>query len=144
MQRAAPARSFMGKAGACVKIVKIEDMHADGGWRTLSYIKITTDEGIVGWSETSEGMAGPGLIMVIRKLAERLIGRDPRAVGPIGTDLYISTQMSHGGLIAQGIAALETACLDIKGKAAGLPVYDLFGGAHRMRLPIYWSHCGTY
>ena len=108
------------------------------------FIKISTDEGIVGWAETSEGMAGPGLIMVIRRLAERLIGRDPRDVGPIGTDLYVATQMAHGGLMAQAIAALENACLDIKGKAAGLPVYALFGGAHRTRLPLYWSHCGTY
>jgi L-alanine-DL-glutamate epimerase-like enolase superfamily enzyme len=127
-----------------MKITKIEDLHADGGWRTLSYIKISTDEGIVGWAETSEGMAGPGLVMVIRRLAERLIGRDPRDVGPIGTDLYVATQMAHGGMIAQAIAALENACLDIKGKAAGLPVHALFGGAHRMRLPLYWSHCGTY
>ena len=127
-----------------MKITKIEDLHADGGWRTLSFLKITTDEGIVGWAETSEGMAGPGLVMVIRRLAERLIGRDPRDVGPIGTDLYVATQMAHGGMIAQAIAALENACLDIKGKAAGLPVYALFGGAHRTRLPLYWSHCGTY
>jgi L-alanine-DL-glutamate epimerase-like enolase superfamily enzyme len=89
-------------------------------------------------------MAGPGLIMVMRRLAERLIGRDPRDVGPIGTDLYIATQMAHGGVMAQAIAALQNACLDIKGKAAGLPVHALFGGAHRMRLPVYWSHCGTY
>jgi galactonate dehydratase len=127
-----------------MKITRIEDLHADGGWRILSYIKISTDEGIVGWAEASEGMAGPGLMMLIRRLAERLIGRDPRDVGPIGTDLYIATQMAHGGMMAQAIAALENACLDIKGKACGLPVHALFGGAYRMRLPLYWSHCGTY
>ena len=127
-----------------MKIVKVEDMHADGGWRTLSYVKITTDEGLVGWSECSEGMAGPGLIMVIRRMAERIIGMDPRDVGPIGAKLFVATQMSQGGMIAQAIAALENACLDIKGKAAGIPVYDLFGGAHRKRLPAYWSHCGSY
>ena len=127
-----------------MKITRIEDLHADGGWRTFSYLKISTDQGIVGWAETSEGMAGPGLIMVIRRLAERLIGRDPRDVGPIGTDLSIATQMAHGGIMAQAIAALENACLDIKGKAAGLAVHALMGGAHRLRLPVYWSHCGTY
>jgi galactonate dehydratase len=127
-----------------MKITKIEDLHADGGWRTLSYLKVTTDEGIIGWSEFSEGMAGIALTMVIRNLAPRLIGRDPRAIGPLGVDLSTATQMVYGGIVAQAIAAIENACLDIKGKAAGLPVYDLFGGAHRMRLPIYWSHCGTY
>src|SRR5262245_2533285 len=114
-----------------MKITKIEDLHADGGWRTLSYLKVTTDEGIIGWSEFSEGMAGIALTMVIRNLAPRLIGSDPRAVGPLGVDLSTATQMVYGGVVAQAIAAVENACLDIKGKAVGLPVYDLFGGAHR-------------
>ena len=77
------------------------------------------------------------------RLAERLIGRDPRDVGPIGTDLYVATQMAHGGMMAQAIAALENACLDIKGKAAGLP-FMRFSVARTTRLPVYWSHCGTY
>ena len=34
--------------------------------------------------------------------------------------------------------------LDIKGKALGVPVYELFGGPVRTRIPVYWSHCGTY
>ena len=38
-----------------MKITKIEDLHADGGWRTLSFLKITTDDGLIGWSEFSEG-----------------------------------------------------------------------------------------
>jgi galactonate dehydratase len=33
-----------------MKIVRVEDMHADAGWRTFSFLKITTDEGLVGWS----------------------------------------------------------------------------------------------
>jgi L-alanine-DL-glutamate epimerase-like enolase superfamily enzyme len=42
------------------------------------------------------------------------------------------------------VAAIENALLDIKGKALGVPVYDLFGGAVRTRIPVYWSHCGSY
>src|SRR5262249_47372316 len=41
------------------------------------------------------------------------------------------------------IAAILNACLDIKGKALGVPVYELFGGAVRERLPVYWSRCGV-
>ena len=37
-----------------MKIVKLEDFHADGGWDTYSFLKITTDEGITGWSEFNE------------------------------------------------------------------------------------------
>jgi L-alanine-DL-glutamate epimerase-like enolase superfamily enzyme len=38
-----------------MRIAKIEDLHADGGWRTTSFLKLTTDEGLVGWSEYYEG-----------------------------------------------------------------------------------------
>ena len=37
-----------------MKIVKLEDFHADGGWDTYSFLKITTDEGVTGWSEFNE------------------------------------------------------------------------------------------
>src|SRR6185503_5440043 len=54
------------------------------------------------------------------------------------------TRMAAGGLVDQAIAAIENACLDIAGKAAGVPVYRLFGGPVRERIPLYWSHCGSF
>ena len=42
------------------------------------------------------------------------------------------------------MAAIENALLDVKAKALGIPVYALFGGPVRDRLPLYWSHCGSY
>ena len=51
---------------------------------------------------------------------------------------------SRGGINRQAVAAIENALLDIKGKALGVPVYDLFGGKLRERIPVYWSHCGCY
>ena len=126
-----------------MKITKIEDFHADGGWRTLSFLKISTDEGLVGWSEFTEARALPGLTVAIRKLAAELIGKDPRAISQISTMLYAMTRTTTGGLISQAIAAVENACLDIKAKSLAVPVYELFGGALRKRLPLYWSHCGT-
>jgi len=127
-----------------MKIVKIEDLHADGGWRTFSFLKLVTDEGLVGWSEYAETSWSPGLTAIIRSLGEQLIGKDPRNWGRIGADLRALTRMAAGGLADQAIAALENACLDIAGKAAGLPVHALFGGPVRERLQLYWSHCGTF
>jgi hypothetical protein len=57
--------------------------------------------------------------------------------------LYAVTRIFSGGLISQAIAALENACLDLKAKDLNVPVHQLFGGALRKRLPIYWSQCGT-
>ena len=53
------------------------------------------------------------------------------------------TRLAQGGLNHQAIAAIENACLDIKAKALGVPVYALFGGPFRERLTLYWSHCGS-
>ena len=125
-----------------MKIVKFEDFHADGGWDTYSFLKITTDEGIVGWSEFNESRRR-GMTHVIRGLGATLIGQDPRAIGQIDAMLFATSRTTAGGLHAHAIAAIENACLDIKGKALGVPVYDLFGGAVRDRMPIYWSRCGV-
>ena len=49
-----------------------------------------------------------------------------------------------GAITHQAIAAIENACIDIKAKAAGVPVAALFGGPFREKLPLYWSHCGSF
>ena len=61
-----------------MKIVKLEDFHADGGWDTYSFLKITTDEGLVGWSEFNESRRR-GMTAVIQGLGATLIGQDPTA-----------------------------------------------------------------
>jgi galactonate dehydratase len=126
-----------------MKITAVEDIHANAGWRTLSFLKMTTDTGLVGWSEFNEGRSVPGLTGVIRKMSELVIGQDPRQVGKISTKLFAHTRTASGGMVSQAIAAIENACLDLKAKSLGVPVYELFGGAVRDRLPAYWSHCGT-
>ena len=57
---------------------------------------------------------------------------------------YAITRQAPGGLNQQAMAAIENALLDVKAKALGVPVYELFGGPVRDRLPLYWSHCGSY
>ena len=125
-----------------MKIVKLEALHADGGWDTYSFLKITTDAGLVGWSEFNEGRRR-GMTGIIAGLGPALVGEDPCAIGRIDAALYAQTRSTAGGLTAHAIAAIENACLDIKGKALGVPVCELLGGAVRDRLPIYWSRCGV-
>jgi L-alanine-DL-glutamate epimerase-like enolase superfamily enzyme len=54
------------------------------------------------------------------------------------------TRVTAGGISHQAVAAIENACLDIKAKALGVPVYALFGGPYRQRIPLYWTHCGSF
>jgi L-alanine-DL-glutamate epimerase-like enolase superfamily enzyme len=127
-----------------VRIAKVEDFHADGGWRTFSFLKVTTDDGLVGWSEFNETSWNPGVTAVIRAMGALVVGKDPRPVGRLSAELRAMTRMAPGGLADQAIAAIENACLDIAAKAAGLPVYALLGGPYRDRLRLYWSHCGSF
>jgi L-alanine-DL-glutamate epimerase-like enolase superfamily enzyme len=127
-----------------VKITKIETLHCDAGWRVNSFLKVSTDEGITGWSEFMEGYGAQGLAAVIEKLAARLVGQDPRPVERHSSFLYAATRQAAGGLNAQAIGAIENALVDIKAKALGIPVYELLGGPFRDRMQVYWSHCGTY
>ena len=127
-----------------MKITAIESLHCDAGWRTLSFLKISTDEGLIGYSEYNESYGSPGLSEVIRRLGEVLIGLDPRPVQRLTANLYARTRQAPEGLLQQAIAALENALLDIKAKALGIPVYEMFGGPVNERLRLYWSHFGTY
>ncbi|MDQ2804831.1 MAG: mandelate racemase/muconate lactonizing enzyme family protein [Pseudomonadota bacterium] len=127
-----------------MRIVTIEDLHCDAGWRDFSFLKVTTDEGLIGWSEYMESYGSQGLSEVIRRLAERLIGQDPRPVERHTTFLQGVTRAAPGGINQQAMAAIENALVDLKAKALGIPVYELLGGPIHDRLPLYWSHCGSY
>ena len=126
-----------------MKITAIEPFVCDGGLRQFGFLKVTTDEGIVGWSEFMEGYGAQGLGTVIEKLGARLVGQDPRPVEKHSNFLYAATRQAAGGLNAQAIGAIENALVDIKAKALGVPVYELLGGPFRDRMQVYWSHCGT-
>jgi galactonate dehydratase len=127
-----------------MKITQIETLQADAGWRMFSFLKVTTSDGIVGWSEFNESFGSTGLSDVIKGLAPLLIGRDPLRFEAVTQHLHVLTRQSRGGLNQQAIAAIENALLDVAGKAYGVPVAALFGGPIRERIPVYWSHFGTY
>ena len=63
-----------------MKITEIESLHADAGWRNFDFLKISTDEGIVGWSEYNEGFGGLGVSRVIDELAPALDRQGPARV----------------------------------------------------------------
>jgi L-alanine-DL-glutamate epimerase-like enolase superfamily enzyme len=127
-----------------MKVTRIETLRCDAGWRMFSFLKVMTDAGIVGWSEYNESFGSAGLSQVIEALSDTVIGKDPRQIELINAHLRTRTVQSRGGINRQAVAAIENALLDIKGKALGVPVYDLFGGPVRTRIPVYWSHCGSY
>ncbi len=127
-----------------MKIKSYEIFRCDAGWRLFSFLKLVTDSGPVGWSEYNESFGSPGLSSAIETLMPYVTGMDPMRIELINAVLNTKAIQSRGGVVRQAIAAIENALLDIKGKALGVPVYQLFGGMVRDRIPVYWSHCGSY
>ena len=126
-----------------MKITEIDTFIVDAGWCPWIFVKIQTDEGITGWGECSEGRSPHGVTGTIADLKSRLIGQDPRAFEMRFWDMIRGTRQSPSGIAAKAIAGLELAMIDIKAKALGISVVELFGGPTREDVRLYWSHCGT-
>lgn len=103
-------------------------------------VKITTDQGIIGWGEAHAPLAPAAHAKVITDLfTPILLGQDARAVEPLWEKLY-SSQRLRGyatGFYTESIAAIDIALWDILGKYTGLPVYQLLGGKFRDSIPTY-------
>lgn len=127
-----------------MKIRSIETLACDAGWRNYHFVKLTTDSGIVGWSEFDEGFGVPGVSAVIDRLSARVIGQDVNAHERIYAELYCATRPGAGGIVAIAMGAIENALLDAKAKELRVPAYQLLGGKIRDRIPVYWSHCATW
>ena len=126
-----------------MKITNIDTYIVDAGWRPWTFVKVETDEGITGYGECSDGKAPHGVVGTIKDLAPVLLGKDPRAFEMRYWDMFRSTRQSPGGIAAKAIAGLDCAFIDIKAKALGVSVTELFGGPTRDTVRVYWSHCGT-
>ena len=111
------------------------------GGSVWTFVRIYTDEGIVGTGECNSAGAGTGLAVkeTILTMKSSLIGKDPTNVGPIYESLRRRGRY-HGGSSAPvifAITGIENALYDIVGKALGVPVYKLLGGKFRDKIRLY-------
>lgn len=127
-----------------MKITNVEQRHCRAGWRNYHFVKVTTESGIVGWSEYDDGFTGDGVSAAIARLGPRAIGESVLANERIHTRLVARARQSLPGVLTRAIGAVENAVLDAKAKALGVPAHALFGGKLRDRVRVYWSHCGSY
>lgn len=124
-----------------MKITAVEALTCDGGFATRNwlFVKVTTDEGIVGWGEGYDWQAAPSLALAVESVGREIRGEDPRRIE------WLNQQMWSAGRCGvpermKVIAAIDIALWDIKAKWLGVPVYELLGGLYRDRIPLYWSH----
>jgi D-galactarolactone cycloisomerase len=115
------------------------DMH----WTTLDYvmIRIETESGLVGWGDGfGYGSARATKAAVDYMIGPSLIGRDASNIAGISRDLQQENHIwGRYGVTMFAISGVDIALWDIAGKAAGLPLSRLLGGARRTEIPAYAS-----
>lgn len=100
----------------------------DDSDRPYVFIKLETDQGVVGWGEaTLEGKAG-AVLQTIDDLKEFYIGQDPMRVEHIWQGMYVHAFYRAGPILGSAISGIDQALWDIRGKVLGQPVYRLLGG----------------
>lgn len=100
------------------------------------FVKLETDQGISGWGEMISGTKTEAVAAGAKEMGSYLIGRDPFEIERLWQELHRS--FYRGGPINETIVSgLEMALWDIKGKALGVPVYELLGGRARDSIMVY-------
>ena len=118
--------------------------------RHWTFVRIDTDEGIHGWGEATSSPRGGSFLTANAVLAmkEALVGEDPVNIEPLWHRLYRRyTYMGSRGLPTTAISGIDIALWDIRGKALGVPIYDLLGGKFRDEVRLYangwFAGCST-
>jgi galactonate dehydratase len=101
------------------------------------WVRVETDEGVIGLGECVHG--GVQAIALIHELRRHLIGRDPFAIDAIFEELRRSHVFDGGfaGALITALTGIEIALWDLKGKALGVPIYELLGGKFRDKIRVY-------
>jgi len=125
-----------------MKIVDIKTaVVAYHGHATL--VRIDTDEGIVGYGEANPDAGAGSIVGLINDLKQELIGEDPRNVDYCWDKLRRNHVFSgaQSGIFLIALSGIEIALWDIAAKAAGQPLYRMFGGKYRDKVRLY-ADCG--
>lgn len=101
------------------------------------FLKIATDEGIVGWGEPVVEGHAETVRAALEEAQEYVIGRDPDDIEDIWQTLYRGRFYRGGPILMSAIAGIDQALWDVKGKRHHLPVYQLLGGRVRTRVRVY-------
>ena len=106
----------------------------DNNWL---FVRLHTDSGISGIGEGSLQYKDRALAAELENFGTYLRGKDPFQIEHIWTSLHRRVTWTGGAVTMSAISAIDLALWDIKGKALGVPVYQLVGGKVRDRVPLY-------
>lgn len=101
------------------------------------FLKITTDDGIVGWGEPIVEGKADTVKAAVEEMSEYLIGKEAGNIEDLWQTLYRGGFYRGGPILTSAISGIEQALWDIKGKKLGVPIYELLGGAVRNKIKVY-------
>ena len=117
-----------------MKITRLSTYRVAPRWM---FLKMETDAGLSGWGEPIVEGRARTVETAVHELSEYLIGRDPARISDLWQTLYRGGFYRGGPILMSAIAGIDQALWDIKGKALGVPIYQLLGGLVRDRMKAY-------
>ncbi len=127
-----------------MKITEIETYIAGNPWKNWMFVRVLTDSGLHGVGEGTLNGFARTTEAAVHEMKHLVIGRNPFDIDPIVLSLTRDLYSDGGQIQRCATAAIEMACLDIKGKALDVPVHQLLGGKVRDRIRAYangWYRC---
>lgn len=124
-----------------MKITDIKTIVVNAKMRNWVFVKVETDEGIVGWGEASMEWKTRGVVGCIEDLKAFIVGLDPTNIEHLYQVMVRHPFFRPGAVGMSAISGIEMACWDIYGKSLQLPVYKLLGGKVRDKIRMY-DHLG--
>ena len=117
------------------------DVGTPGAARVYVFVRVQTDEGISGIGEPSCVGKERAVVGAVRDLEHLVLGADPLAIERLLGDMTRTVIWPGGPVLSAAVSGIEHALWDIKGKALGVPVWQLLGGRVRDRIECYaWIH----
>ncbi len=120
-----------------MRVTGVEPIIVFGGFRNWVFVRIQTDEGLVGTGEASLEGRAETMVAAIGELARYLVGKNPLRITDHWQAMYRHAFWRGGPVLNSAISGVEQALWDIFGKSVGLPVWQLLGGACRDRIRVY-------
>ena len=130
-----PSERFEGQ----IRVTRLETFLVKPRWL---FLKVHTDAGITGLGEPIVEGRAKTVARAVEELSDYLIGKDPRHVVHHWQAIYRHSFYRGGPVLTSALSGVEQALWDIKGKALGVPVYELLGGPTRDRVRTY-AHVGS-
>ena len=125
-----------------MKITRISSVVVNARMRNWIFVKVETDQqGLYGWGEATLEWKTKGVVGAVEDIGRLLIGEDPNRIEHLYQMMTRQYFWRAGIEGMSAISGIEMALWDIKGKALGVPVYELLGGRVRDRVRLY-NHLG--